>query len=179
MHLDGGPVERERLDHDPHHLLRLQLLEHLIENAVLGPSASSACRSCASGQNVSADHAICSLARRHAAPRSALAGARTHIPALHRQFLGESCNSLLCAFRVFTPCSLLSFNLDKLASLATDQNSHTAGIFPILSTQCKNADHSSERRWLPLGSTFDICSPCGWDRLFRRFRVSRLCARKR
>jgi hypothetical protein len=36
MHLDRGRGERERLDLDPHDLLRLQLLEYLIENAVLG-----------------------------------------------------------------------------------------------------------------------------------------------
>src|SRR5712675_1997919 len=38
MHLDRGRVERERLDLDPHDLLRLQLLEYLIENPVLGPA---------------------------------------------------------------------------------------------------------------------------------------------
>jgi hypothetical protein len=38
MHLDRGRVERERLDLDPHDLFRLQLLEYLIENAVLGPT---------------------------------------------------------------------------------------------------------------------------------------------
>ena len=36
MHLDRGRVERERLDLDPHDLLRMQLLEYPIENAVLG-----------------------------------------------------------------------------------------------------------------------------------------------
>src|ERR1700739_2669690 len=41
MHLDRGRVERERLDLDPHDLLRLQLLEYLIENPVLGPAIHS------------------------------------------------------------------------------------------------------------------------------------------
>jgi hypothetical protein len=38
MHLDRSRVERERLDLDPHDLLRLQLLEYLIENPILGPA---------------------------------------------------------------------------------------------------------------------------------------------
>ena len=85
MHLDRGRVERERLDLDPHDLLRLQLLEYLIENAVLGPAI-----------HPSVDRVPAAETFRQTAPFAALLSdiqhrvqhlqvAQAHIPTLHRQ----------------------------------------------------------------------------------------------
>lgn len=38
MHLDARAVERNSLDLDAYHLRTLQLLEHTVENACLGPA---------------------------------------------------------------------------------------------------------------------------------------------
>src|ERR1700746_2058140 len=84
MYLDRGRVERERLDLDPHDLLGLQLLEYLIENAVLGPAI-----------HPGVDRVPAAETLRQTAPFAALLSdiehrvqhlqvAQAHIPTLHR-----------------------------------------------------------------------------------------------
>ena len=96
MHLDRGRVERERLDLDPHDLLRLQLLEYLIENAVLGPAI-----------HPRVDRVPAAETLRQTAPFAALLSniqnrvqhlqiAQTHIPTLHRQRILDPLILLFC-----------------------------------------------------------------------------------
>src|ERR1700751_1936107 len=109
MHLDRGRVERERLDLDPHDLLRLQLLEYLIENAVLGPAI-----------HPRVDRVPAAETLRQPAPFAALLShiqnsvqhlqiAQTHIPTLHRQRILDSlvlrfCDLHLVARLTEQPC---------------------------------------------------------------------------
>ena len=85
MHLDRGRVERERLDLDPHDLLRLQLLEYLIENAVLGPAIHPRVDRVPAAETLRQTAPFAALLRDIQHRVQHLQVAQTHIPTLHRQ----------------------------------------------------------------------------------------------
>ena len=85
MHLDRGRVERERLDLDPHDLLRLQLLEYLIENAVLGPAIHPRVDSVPAAETFRQTAPFAALLSNIQNRVQHLQIAQTHIPTLHRQ----------------------------------------------------------------------------------------------
>ena len=96
MHLDRGRVDRERLDLDPHDLLRLQLLEYLIENAVLGPAIHPRVDRVPAAETLRQTAPFATLLSNIQNRVQHLKIAQTHIPTLHRQRILDPLILLFC-----------------------------------------------------------------------------------
>src|SRR5258707_9620130 len=85
MHIDRGRVERERLDLDPHDLVRLQLLESPIETAVLGPAIHPRVDRVPAAETLRQTPPFAALLSNIEHRVQHLQVAQAHIPTLHRQ----------------------------------------------------------------------------------------------